>query len=215
MAATVDPGHFRLEIRPSFWVLLSLLLLAGDNSRMLALCFTACTAHELGHLAAACCLGLTVRKLTVGAMGLILDIPRSCSYWGEFFLAAAGPAASILFALAVSRLEGEGSALLAGISLIQGLFNLLPLQPLDGGEMLRIALDQLLSPDQSWKVTRLVGTAVCVLTVLAGLVLGIAGNPALLIMGAFLTAGHLRSGRGAEKELPRRNNHAIIVHTYD
>lgn len=212
---TAEPVSFRLEVRPSFWVLLALLLLTGENSRMLLLCFIACAAHELGHLLAALLLGLTVRRLAVSAMGLVLDIPRDCSYRGEFLLAASGPAASVLFALLVSRLEGEGSALLAGISLIQGCFNLLPVQPLDGGEMLRVLLAQFLPPDKSWQAARLIGYAVCVSAIAFGSVLAVMGNPALLIMSIALFLGQRRRDGRQEKELPQRNKRAIIVHTYD
>lgn len=212
---TAETGGFHLQVTPSFWVLFALLLLTGENSRMLLLCFVACTAHELGHLMAACCLRLRVKKLTVSAMGLILDIPRTCSYLGEFFLAASGPIASFLFAGLVSRLEGEGSALLAGISLMQGCFNLLPVQPLDGGEMLRVLLAQFLSPDKSWYAARLAGYAVCVLAIGFGSILTVLGNPTLLIMGVILALGQRRGDERQEKELPRRNKRAIIVHTYD
>ncbi|MBQ9165345.1 MAG: site-2 protease family protein, partial [Oscillospiraceae bacterium] len=202
---TAELVGFHLEVKPSFWVLLALLLLTGENSRMLLLCFIACTAHELGHLMAACWLRLRVKKLTVSAIGLILDIPRDCSYLGEFFLAASGPIASFLFAGLASQLAGEGSALLAGISLMQGCFNLLPVQPLDGGEMLRVLLAQLLPPDKSWQAARLTGYAVCVLAIAFGSVLAVMGNPALLMMGLVLALGQRRRDGRQEKELPRRN----------
>lgn len=195
MQRTAERAAFRLEVRPSFWVLSAFLGLAAEEGRMLFLFFLACLTHELGHFVAAICLRLPVDGLTVSAVGLELSIRRNCSYLGEFLLTAAGPAASILLTAALCGLSGEGSSLLAGISLILGLFNLLPVQPLDGGELLRILLCQFLPPERADQATLGVGSVVCALVIAFGLVLVWKGNPSLLIMGFWLTAGLVKNAR--------------------
>jgi stage IV sporulation protein FB len=100
----------------------------------------ALAVHELGHMAALRCMGIRLAEFRVELWGLTIRYEKQMSYAAEIITAAAGPAASLLLALAssfVGRLtDCESAYITAGISLVCGAFNLLPAMRLDGGRIL-------------------------------------------------------------------------------
>jgi Zn-dependent protease/predicted transcriptional regulator len=113
--------------------------------------FASLVLHELSHALVARHFGLGVGGITLFLFGGVAELdqePQSAR--SEFWIAAAGPAMSLVLALAFSLLEraaaGASAAVvallsyLAAINLILALFNLLPAFPLDGGRVLRAAL---------------------------------------------------------------------------
>jgi Zn-dependent protease/CBS domain-containing protein len=123
-----------------------------------ALCFFGSVLlHELSHCLVAIRAGLPVRSVTLFIFGGVSEItaePPSPKV--EFWMAAAGPAASFAIAALVygiawlvdltaspgarTTLLQAGLGYLAAINLLLGLFNLVPGFPLDGGRMLRAGL---------------------------------------------------------------------------
>ena len=133
-----------------------------------AACLAALAAHELAHAAAARCLGVARRpdpasfplcpgvRITAAALGACLVFGMA---WGSFraetassatrrlLVALAGPLANLLLAAGccaalgccanpMAKLALENCA---QINLIVGAFNLLPVPPLDGWELLETA----------------------------------------------------------------------------
>ncbi len=109
--------------------------------------------HELSHSLVARRYGLPIRGITLfifGGVAEMSDEPPSAK--AEFWMALAGPAASILLALsawALSELGAEAGVpepvtavvgYLALINAVLAVFNLVPAFPLDGGRVLRAAL---------------------------------------------------------------------------
>ncbi|MBQ3089901.1 MAG: site-2 protease family protein [Oscillospiraceae bacterium] len=185
--------RFPVTVHPSFFVLTTFLLYSSEDSTSLFALIFACLIHESGHLMAARSLGLKIDSLHLGLAGLELKIRRNCNYLGDLLLALSGPAASLLLTALLCAVPVPAAALLSGISLILGLFNLLPIRPLDGGEALNALLMQLCSEEQAWRYSRMIGVILVALCLQAGAVLAAAGNPALLILGLWLLACHLRS----------------------
>lgn len=126
--------------------------------RLLFWAAVAAAVHELGHVAAVKALGGRVASLRLTGVGAVIrpQRPRLFSYWEECLVALAGPAASFLLALGAAawgRHFGGGDAyLLAGVSLAFGMFNLLPVGPLDGGRILRALTNRWAGPDAGEKV---------------------------------------------------------------
>lgn len=150
-----------------FWLLLGVLLLAAPL-RLLFWFGAACLVHELGHWAAIRALGGRVGRFSLTGLGAVIRPVRGrlFSYGEEGLTALAGPAASLLLALAAGLWGrwlqgGEDAYLLAGLSLTLGLFNLLPAEPLDGGRALGALLARGLGPDrgEQWmdRLARLMG----------------------------------------------------------
>lgn len=125
----------KLVIRPGFLVLLTAAFLL-DHDGIFALCFAAAVLHELGHLAAVYACGGRVQTITLGADGGCIRHGRLTNA-GERITALAGPAVNLAVTLACAVLPAawatERLVLFTGANLALGLYNLLPVRPLDGG----------------------------------------------------------------------------------
>lgn len=111
--------------------------------------------HELSHVAAARASGLSVRGVTLFALGGVADSAEEPRDPGsELLIGIVGPITSAALAGAfmaaaalLGRPESAGAAIvkaafswLAGINLALAAFNLLPAYPMDGGRVLRAAI---------------------------------------------------------------------------
>ena len=91
----------------------------------------AASVHELGHFLCARILKVPIFSVTVSAGGCRME-PGFMTGPKEFFCASAGPLASLGLACFIRKMPVLGIC-----GLVQGLFNLLPVYPMDGGRMLR------------------------------------------------------------------------------
>lgn len=125
----------------------------------------ASTVHELWHLAAIYLCGGDVFGIRIGAGGILMEIPPQ-SRWRELVCAAAGPAGSFSLLLTAKYLP-----VTAVCGMIQGIFNLIPVFPLDGGRVVRSCFG-LLFPNKGLQISRYVENGYLVL-ILTGGVIGI------------------------------------------
>ncbi len=172
--------------------MLALLIMTEEGYGLSLLFFAAAVCHELGHLLAAWAMSLPVEELTLSAVGAELRIRRGCAWPGELALTLAGPGVNLLLALGCCRLAGETGQLFAGVNIVLACFNLLPVPPLDGGQAVRLILGRLLPGRGGWLAARAVADLTCGGVVGAGLWLAWRGNPALLLLGLWLTMGRIR-----------------------
>jgi len=173
---------------------------AGTISSLLL--FGSLLVHELAHAFVARRRGLVVYRVSLFCLGGMAEIDvDEGKASDEFWMALAGPAASVVLAafcgivwLEIARIESflSAIALYLGISnaLLAG-FNILPGYPLDGGRILRSVLWQV-SGDQAW-ATRWagwLGQGIGGVGVVGGLVWLASGNVFagfwLAAVGAFL-----------------------------
>ena len=100
--------------------------------------------------------GGKVTKLRLGMCDAKIET-RGLGYRQEIFCALAGPGMSVLVCLALRK----AYATCAAISLLLGLFNAMPVYPLDGGRALRAGLCLFLPLGRAEAVSNLVSLAVC------------------------------------------------------
>lgn len=119
-----------LEISPWSCILAATCILLLPF-RLLIAALASAVFHELCHLLAMKLFSVPVLGIRIGTFGMVI---RSgyMTPGQELLCAAAGPAGSLLLLL-----SAEVFPLLAFCGLIQGLFNLLPIYPMDGGRILR------------------------------------------------------------------------------
>lgn len=124
----------RLEVRPGFVFFACCLyyLFPGD---IVLLFFIFSALHELGHLAALSICRVQVYRVSLGAFGAIIKT-GTMGHWQEAICALAGPFMNLFSFWALHR----GFPAAAFLSLLLGLYNLLPVFPLDGGVALRALL---------------------------------------------------------------------------
>lgn len=172
----------RLTVSPGCLFLLALGWYLGVG-RMLRCCVAAAALHEGGHLLACWLLWIPVRRLQITCCGGVLETGRLLTGGEETAVALAGPGVNLLLAFALLPLGNDpGGAVFLGVNLLLGLFNLLPLLPLDGGRAMH-GLFSLFCPEEQvegWldAVTKVIlGFLTAV-----GVLLGILGNPSLLLV---------------------------------
>ena len=156
----------RLEIAPGFIAALCLLRLLVEPGVFWSF-LAAAAAHEAGHLTAAFALHVKVTGIRLDALDARIRMQAS-SYRQETICALAGPAASVLLYIVMRKADPACAA----ISLLLGLFNALPVFPLDGGRALRAMLGLFLPLSRAEAISGWIGLAVCAAG-LVGALLGV------------------------------------------
>ena len=123
-----------MKIRITPGAILMLAALTVGRDALLPATLLASFCHELGHLAAAKCLGIRLRLLELDLFGArIYPLGQLPSYRAEGLLALAGPAASVLLWGISLPFGGEFWDYLRLSTLSLALFNLTPITGFDGG----------------------------------------------------------------------------------
>lgn len=99
----------------------------------------AATCHELGHIIAVWLLKGKIMSLRVGIGGAVITT-SSMEPWKGLVSTLAGPAVSFVLAGFMGRFPR-----VAFTALMQGMYNLLPLYPLDGGRAVEIISKHIMS----------------------------------------------------------------------
>lgn len=150
-----------LRISAGFWLLIAWFGLINGWDLLLVVLLSA-AFHELGHCVVLLLLGARIRCLQVGVCGAVLetDSGSTLSYGGELAVLLAGPGMNFLCAILALALDGWNGALFAGVNLLLCAFNLIPLQPLDGGRILFLLISWLFGPSAGERISGIIGTVV-------------------------------------------------------
>ena len=157
---------------------------------MLAISLTVCPApaalavllaaaiHEGGHLAALRLFRIPVEGLRLGARGAVIHARGASrlSYGRELCVTLAGPAVNLLcaplFAVCSARYGWDWGLMFAGAHAVLGVYNLLPIPPLDGARALYLLVACRFGPTAGER---------------AGRCVALAYSLALAVFGAYLT----------------------------
>ena len=161
-----------IHVQPFALILMAALILLLPLDWLLAALFAA-AVHELGHLAVIKAFGRHPVSISVGMLGATIH-SGPLNNKTEFLCASAGPSASLVL-LFLCRLFPK----VALCGLIQGMFNLIPLYPLDGGRML-LCLLRLCSPRRAERIFCIIQRLILLGFLAFSLLIGIYGNNVLI-----------------------------------
>jgi stage IV sporulation protein FB len=193
-------GKQKVSVSGGFGILLAVLLFL-DEQNIVPWALLACFLHELGHLFVIYLLGGTVQAFHLSIIGaeMIPARKRLFSYTEELMIAAGGPVMSFVCALLIAffakRYGGsETIFLFSGLNLVAGLFNLLPVGPLDGGRILKILLLKR-SFQEGERLYQFISALLSVAMIWLGFfhVFQLGGNVTLLLTGIWLLIGVRRN----------------------
>lgn len=193
----------RLEISGGALAVLALLYYLDDGGILLWV-LMGCLFHEMGHWCAIRALGGRVVRFRITCAGaeLRLSSAHPLPAWGMLLAALAGPGINLTLAWGSIQLSRQGAGLyfFAGLNLGLACFNLLPVEPLDGGRALEALFSQLGREELGRRITALCSEVMAGLLLAAGMVLlwqSGGRNFTLLIAGLWMTAKARRERREA------------------
>ena len=188
----------RFDISFYFFALLAaFFILEPDN-------VTACGAlaavlHESGHLAAMLIVpGGQVDRVSVGACGLCITARLTGIYRGWVPVCVAGAMVNLFLAAVffppAMVFSSPFLSVFASANLCIGAVNLLPVEPMDGGQLLRAFLLRITTPERADRISVLVSvfTVIPLLCVGLWLLMRTRFNFSLLLLGLWLLGGVLR-----------------------
>lgn len=186
-----------MRISGGFWLLIAWFGVVNGGD-LLGMVLFAATIHELGHYAVLRLCGVRVTGLRLSVFGAVMDTDSArLSYGRELAAVLAGPAANFLWAFALAAMQRPVWYAPAGAQLALGLFNLLPVRPLDGGRALCLALSWWLGPTAGERIAGGIGACVAVaLALTLSIVMRESGGSLWLLPAACgLLAAALREGK--------------------
>jgi Zn-dependent protease len=208
-----------VPVSVSPWYLLLLFYLgARDLSQgiILAVCITiSLLAHEFGHALVAKHFKLQPQILLHGFGGLT-GHERATRDRDEALIIAAGPFSGLALGaivFAISRYAPiESTAMrmaleyFVWINFVWSVFNLLPMWPMDGGQLMRIGASKLLKPARGERFTHIVSIIVIVLVALGSYYVQFAGPMMMIILAMTAFQNYQALSQNRQAEAPRRDN---------
>ena len=188
-----------IQIHPLLWIVLAGSVLTGFILEMLVL-FGVVIIHELGHVAAASSFRWRVKAIRLLPFGGVAEVEENGNMpaWQELLVVLAGPAQNLLMVLVAMLCRSIGwwsvgwSEYFIEVNLLIGLFNLLPILPLDGGKLLQTILSIWMPYYQTlhatFTVSLLLGSMMIAVSLGIWNAQGIDLN--LLLIGMFLVASN-------------------------
>lgn len=146
-----------IDVEPNFIILIIFFVVMNYNPELgihyaliwIPILFVSVLIHELAHAAAIGVFGFGSSHIILGGMGGVTINQRRARPWQDLIISVAGPASSFLLwwlAVAISqnvalaqtdRMLAALLPRLAAANVFWGIFNLIPVPPLDGGHATR------------------------------------------------------------------------------
>ncbi|MBE7004551.1 MAG: hypothetical protein E7425_09780 [Ruminococcaceae bacterium] len=178
-----------LSASPAFFLTLAAALLVG-GAEVAAAVLLAASMHELGHLLALRLLGASVEGLRLGGFGAeIRARTHRLSYFRELLAVLAGPAVNLLAAPLIAsyavRHGWDWGCLFAGAHVVLGVYNLLPIPPLDGARALYLVTAYCFDPYAADRAVAAVGLVCSCVLCAFGAYLAVCWGGMLFLLASF------------------------------
>lgn len=189
------PGKIPIIIHPFFWIIALILGWINTFSLVgmliwLVVIFVSLMVHEFGHALTAVAFGQKAHIELMALGGLTFHDGKKLKLWQDFIVVLMGPLAGFVLFGITFFIRGAISpasvylyymfTVFVYVNLFWSIVNLLPVMPLDGGQLLRIIMESIFG-FRGLKITLIIGI---VLGVLLGLFFFLSG--AFLIGAIFL-----------------------------
>ncbi|MDO6589316.1 hypothetical protein DS901_03305 [Loktanella sp. D2R18] len=210
------PFGVRVEVGQSLGMLLLFLVVfsGGDIVRSLifaAMLVTAIFLHEFGHAIGCIVQGVPVRRVMINGGGGFCEPARSPTRYQSELIVAMGPLVNLaLWALCSlgakmiwsgDTYPSQAMMIIAGylmqfafLNLVLFIFNMMPVQPLDGGKLLHLFLLRFLRPGTAHRATGGIGLVVAVAWIPAMIIAYTTFGWVLFFMPSII--GHYRMAKG-------------------
>ena len=159
--------------------------------------------HELGHLFAGLVLGFKPHSISVNPLGLSINFRIKAEDYNKkvkfgnilalkkLFIALAGPVVNfilvILFSVCEINVFNIEQDFLVYANLLIGLFNLIPIYPLDGGRILKNLLHIITGLENTYNYTNLISNiSICILTIFSSIIILYLKNISILFIIGYL-----------------------------
>lgn len=151
-------GRIPISIYPTFWLFAALIGYLNSLSFIgtliwVAIIFISVLFHEFGHALTALLLGQNPRIELVALGGLTYHNGQKLSFWKQFFIVLDGPIFGFFLVIIATIFlqfpafsQGMANSILSltrVVNIFWTVINLLPVMPLDGGQLLRIILEKI------------------------------------------------------------------------
>ena len=183
-------GKTEFSVDVSFALCVTLMLVV-DESGLAALALFCCLIHEAAHIICLLVFGEQPASVKLSFYGIKLErrLGANLGRKAEIAVYACGPAANFVLALiffVFSHLN-ESMKTASVISLMTGVFNLLPCVPLDGGNILRCAAEMFFEEEKCERIIFTVSFAALIpLTAVSIYITFKTGNITLALVNAYL-----------------------------
>lgn len=181
----------RIRVHPSVFFIVLVFWIRGELL-LLGLAFLFATFHEMGHCLAGGCFGVRIKEIGITPLGERAELIGydGLSAVKKAIVLGAGPFVNLFFGILfyVLSIFWEGFLLPAGLNMGLGLFNMLPVLPLDGGKLFFMFLSRHFGTLTGARFLTRFGCGVGIFFILLGVIQLVLYPPnvLLLCMGLYL-----------------------------